>query len=89
LVIIIRVTKSRAMRCGWDVACIGEMRTSYNILVGKPEGKSLLERTRRRGKDDKMDLRDIGWEGVDCMHLVQDRNQWRALVNTAMTLLVL
>jgi hypothetical protein len=32
----------------------------------------------------KMDLREVGWEGVNWMHLVQDRDQWRAVVNTAM-----
>jgi len=35
-----------------------------------------------------MDLREIGWEGVDWIHLDQDRDQWRALVNTVMKLRV-
>jgi hypothetical protein len=36
----------------------------------------------------RMDLRELGWEGVDWIHLVQDRDQWRTLVNTAMNLRV-
>jgi hypothetical protein len=49
---------------------MAEMRNAYNILVGKPEGKRLLERRRHRWEDNiRMDLREIGWEGVDWMHL--------------------
>jgi hypothetical protein len=55
----------------------------YKILVGKPEGKRPLGRPRRRWEDNiRMDLREIGWEVVDWMHLAQDRDQWLALVNT-------
>jgi hypothetical protein len=36
--------------------------------------------------DIKMDLREIGWNGVDWIELAQDRDQWRALVNTVMNL---
>jgi hypothetical protein len=51
------------------------MRNSYNILVGKPEGKRPLGRTRRRWEDNiKGDLQKIRWEGADSMHLVQDRD---------------
>jgi hypothetical protein len=53
--------------------------------VGKPEGKRPLGRPRRRWVDNiKMDLREIGWDGVDRIELAQDRDQWRALVNTVM-----
>jgi hypothetical protein len=53
--------------------------------VGKPEGKRPLERNRRKWEDNiKIDLREIGWDGMDCIDLDQDRNQWRALVNTVM-----
>jgi hypothetical protein len=56
-------------------------------LVGKPEGKRPLGRPRRRWVDNiKMDLREIGWDGVDWVDLAQDRDQWRALVNTVMNL---
>jgi hypothetical protein len=56
--------------------------------VGKPEGKRPLERLRHRWEDIKIDLREIGWIVVDWIHLAQDRDQWRALVNTVMNLRV-
>jgi hypothetical protein len=57
--------------------------------VGKPEGKRPLGRPRRRWVDNiKMDLREIGWDGVYWIELVQDRDQWRALLNTVMNLRV-
>jgi hypothetical protein len=58
-----------------------EKVNAYGILVGKPEGKSLLGRPRHRWEDTiKMDLKEIGWGGMDWIHL--DTDQWRALVNT-------
>jgi hypothetical protein len=57
--------------------------------VGKPEGKWPLGRPRRRGVDNiKMDLRAIGWGGMDWIDLVQGKDQRRALVNTVMNLRV-
>jgi hypothetical protein len=57
--------------------------------VGKLEEKRPLGRRRRRWVDSiKMDLREIGWEGMDWIDLAQDRDQWRALVNTVMNLRV-
>jgi hypothetical protein len=57
--------------------------------VGKPGRKRPLERPRCRWEDDiKMDLREIGWGAVDWIDLVQDRDQWRALLNTVMNLRV-
>jgi hypothetical protein len=62
---------------------MGETRNAYRILVGKPEGKRPLGRPRRRWADNiKMDLTEIEWDGVDCIDLAQDRDQWRALVNS-------
>jgi hypothetical protein len=61
----------------------------YVILVGKPEGKRPLGRLRRRWGDNiRMDLREIGWGGMDWIDLAQDRDQWKALVNTVMNLRV-
>jgi hypothetical protein len=58
-------------------------------LVGRPEGKSPLGRPRRGLVNNiKMDLREIGWDGVDLIDLAQDKAQWRALVNTVMNLRV-
>jgi hypothetical protein len=57
----------------------------YRILVGKPEGKRPLGRPRPRWEDNiRMDLREIGWGGMDWIDLAQDRDQWTALVNTVM-----
>jgi hypothetical protein len=59
-----------------------EMRNSYNILVRKFEGKRLRGRPRCRWECNiRMNLREIGWEGVDWMNLDQDKGQWPALVN--------
>jgi hypothetical protein len=68
---------------------MGETRSAYRILVGEPEGKRPLGRPRRRWVDNiKMDLTEIEWNGVDWIELAQDRDQWRALVNTVMKLRV-
>jgi hypothetical protein len=62
----------------------------YKLLVGKLEGKRLFERPTRRWEDGmKMDLREIGWGGVDWIHLAQHRDRWRAVVNAGMNLRVL
>jgi hypothetical protein len=68
---------------------MGEKRNAYRILVGKPEEKRPLGKPRHRWKDNtRMDLREIGWSGMDWIDLVQDRDQWRALVNMVMNLWV-
>jgi hypothetical protein len=64
----------------------GAKRNAYRLLVGKPEG-SFLGRPRRRWVNNiKMDLREVGWDGMDWIDLAQDRDEWRALVNTVMNL---
>jgi hypothetical protein len=61
----------------------------YKVLVGKPEGKRPLGRPRRRWEDEiRMDLREIGLEGVDWIRLAQDRDRWWAVVSAVMNLLV-
>jgi hypothetical protein len=59
-------------------------------LVENPEEKRPLGRPRRRRVDNiKMDVREIGWDGMDWIDLAQDRDQWRVLVNAVMNLPVL
>jgi hypothetical protein len=68
---------------------MGEVRSAYNILVEKPEGRRPLGKPRRRWEDNiGMYLREIGFGDVVWIHLAQDRDRWRALVNTVMDLRV-
>jgi hypothetical protein len=72
----IRVIKSMRMRLVGHVACMRQMKHAYKILVGKLDGKILLGRPRRKWEDNiRMDLREIWWEGVNWIHLAQDRDQ--------------
>jgi hypothetical protein len=69
---------------------MGEERKMYKVLVGKPEGKRPLGRPRCRREDGiRMDLREIGLGGVDCIRLAEDRDRWRAVVSAVMNLRVL
>jgi hypothetical protein len=87
---IIRYIKSRRMRLVGHVACMGEGRKVYKVLVGKPEGKRPLVRPRHRWENGiKMDLREIGWGCVKRIHQAQDRDHWQALLNAVMNLRVL
>jgi hypothetical protein len=76
--IIIMIT-SRRVRWAGHVTRTGEKKkNAYRILVGNPEGKRLLGRPRSRWEDNiRMDLRDIGWGGIDWIDVAQDRTQWR------------
>jgi hypothetical protein len=68
---------------------MGERRGEYRALVGKPEGRRPLGRPRRKWENNiKMDLREVGWDGVDWIDLAEDRDRWRALVNAVMNLRV-
>jgi len=61
----------------------------YRLLVGKPEGKRPLGRSRRRWEDNiKMDLQEAGCGGMDWIDVAQRRNRWRTLVNAVMNLRV-
>jgi hypothetical protein len=85
----IRMIKSGRMKWAGHVARMGETRNAYRIFVGKPEGKRAVGRPRRSWVDNiKIDLREIGWDGMDWIDLAQDRDQWRALANTVMNLRV-
>jgi hypothetical protein len=66
-----------------------EKRNTYRLLVGKPEERMPLGRPRRRWLNNlKMDLVEVGWGDVDCIGLAQDRDRWRALVNSVLNLRV-
>jgi hypothetical protein len=68
---------------------MGEVIIAYSIWVRKPEEKRPRGRYRRRWENNvRMDLREIVWEGVDWIHLAQNRDQWWALVNVVMNLRV-
>jgi hypothetical protein len=68
---------------------MGLKKNVYRLLVGKPEGKRQLGRSRRRWMDNiKKDLLEIGLNVVDWIGLAQDRYRWRALVNSVMNLQV-
>jgi hypothetical protein len=65
----------------------GEKRNAYRILVGMPERKRPLGRSRCRWADNiKMDIREIGWYGTNWIDLAQGMDEWTALVNTVMIL---
>jgi hypothetical protein len=67
----------------------GEKRKAYRLLVGKSEGKRLLGRPKRRWVDNiRMDLGEVEWGDVDWIGIAQDRNRWRALVNSELNLRV-
>jgi hypothetical protein len=69
--------KSRRIRWTGHYKTNGENKNAYRILVGKPEEKTSLGRPRRRWVHNiKIDLKEIGWDGMDWIDLAQDRNQW-------------
>jgi hypothetical protein len=70
------------------VVVICNMRNAQNILVGKPEGKGPRGRPRRRWENIRMGIRKMGWECVVWIHLAQDIDWWRTLMDTVIKLCV-
>jgi hypothetical protein len=67
---IIRMIKSRKMRWAEHVSRMGANRNAYRIFVGKPKGNRPLGRKRRRWMNNiKMELREIGWKGMNLIDL--------------------
>ena len=79
------VIKSRITRLAGHVARVRKRRGAYRVLIWKPVVKRPLGRPRRRFEDNnKMDLEEVKWVGMDWIHLAQDRDRWRALVHAVM-----
>ena len=85
----VRVIKSRRLRWAGHVARMEEGRSAFTILKRKPTGKRPLGRPRHRWEDNiRMDLEGIGINAGNWVDSAQDRNYWRALVNSALNLRV-
>jgi hypothetical protein len=82
------VMRCRGRKSPGKVYVLTALTKVEDILVGRPEGRRPLGRPRRSWEDIKMDLREIGFGDVDWVHWAQDRDRWRALVNTVMSLRV-
>ena len=69
------------------MACMGDRRYVYSLLVGRLEGMKPLGRSWQGWEDySRMDLQELGWGDMDWMNLVQDRDRWLALVNVVMNM---
>jgi hypothetical protein len=85
----ITIIKARRMRWAGHIARMGEKRNAYRLLVRKPEGRRPLERPRRKWLNNiRMDLVEVGWGDMDWIGLAQDRDRWRAIVNSVLNLRV-
>jgi len=72
---------------GGACSTYGESRSVYRVLVGKPEGKRPLGRPTRKWEDNiRMDLQEVGCDGMEWIDLALDRDRWRALVTAVMNL---
>ena len=80
---------ARRIRWVGYIACMGDSRAAYRVLVGKPVGQRLLRRQRRRWENNiKMYFQDVRWEGTGRTDLAEDRDRCLALVNAVMDLRV-
>ena len=69
------------------MARMWESRVAYWVLVGKPEGRRTLERSKRRWENNiQMDLEEVVWGGMDWNHVAQNRDEWRAVVNAVLSI---
>jgi hypothetical protein len=85
----IRIIEARRIRWVEHVARMEKKRNAYRLLVGKPEGRRPLRRPRRRWMNNiRMDPVEVGWGDVEWIGLAQDRDGWRALVNSVLNLWV-
>jgi hypothetical protein len=87
---IIRTVKSRTNEMGGacSIARMGNKRNACRLLMRKPQGHRPLGRPRRIWVDNiRMHLGEVGWGDVDWIGVAQDRNRWRALVDSALNLL--
>ena len=86
---IVRMIKSRRLRCTSHVARKEEDRSALKILTGKPTGKRPLGKPRPRWEDNiRTDLKEIGINTRNWVDSSQDRDFWRALVNATLNLQV-
>jgi hypothetical protein len=77
---VVRVIKSKRIQWAVHVAWMEEMRNTCSIVVGKPEGERPLGRPKHRWENYiVIELREVGWEGVDWIYLAKDSDQWRSL----------
>jgi hypothetical protein len=68
---------------------MGEGKSVYGVLVGKPEGKRPVGRPRRKWEDNiKMDLQEEGCGVMDWIDVAQDTDRWLSLVNGVINLRV-
>jgi hypothetical protein len=85
----IGIMKARRMRWAGHVARMGEKENAYRLLVGKPAGRRPLGRPIRRWFDNiGMDLGGVVWGDVEWIGVLQDKDKWRALVNSVLNLRV-